>query len=161
MAHHSIYSFTPKKRWHSCSEKLQAHIALLNIMYKLYISCTNSFLSDYLLRNNIIAPEQASGKEGLWGTTKQLLINKSILNDARKHHQNLITVWLDYREAFDSVPHTWLIQALKLAKVLQKVVNAIETLMNRWYTILTIHKQSRWINDNWDNYILKKDFPRW
>ena len=112
-------------------------------MYKLYISCINSFLSDYLLQNNIITPEQASGKEGLWGTTKQLLINKSILNDARKHHQNLITVWLDYRKAFDSVPHTWLIQALKLAKVLQKVVNAIETLMNRWYTILTIHKQSR------------------
>ena len=112
-------------------------------MYKLYISSINSFLSDYLLQNNIITPEQASGKEGLWGTTKQLLINKSILNDARKHHQNLITVWLDYRKAFDSVPHTWLIQALKLAKVLQKVVNAIETLMNRWYTILTIHKQSR------------------
>ena len=36
-------------------------IALLNIMYKLYTSCINSFLSDYLLRNNIISPEQAGG----------------------------------------------------------------------------------------------------
>ena len=116
---------------------------MLNIMYKLYTSRINVFLSDHLLRNNIITPEQASGKQGVWGTTEQLLINKSILNDARNHHQNLITVWLDYRKAFDSVPHTWLIQALKLAKVLQKVVNAIETLTNRWYTILTIHKQSR------------------
>ena len=81
-------------------------IALLNIMYKLYTSCINSFLSDHLLWNNIITPEQAGGKQGVWGTTEQLLINKSILNDARKHRRNLITVWLDYEKAFDSDPHS-------------------------------------------------------
>ena len=101
----------------------------------------NSFLSDHLLRNNIITPEQAGGKQGEWGTTEQLLINKSILNGARKHRRNLITVWLDYKKAFDSVPHSWLIQALKLAKVPQKVVNAIETLTNRRHTILTINNR--------------------
>ena len=64
-------------------------IALLNIMYKLYTSCINSFLSDHLLWNNIITPEQAGRKQGVWGTTEQLLINKSILNDARKHHRKI------------------------------------------------------------------------
>ena len=95
------------------------------------MSCINSFLSNYLLWNNIITPEQASGKQGVWGTTEKLLINKSIFNDARKHHQNLTAVWLHCRKVFDSVPHSWLIQALKLAKVPQKVVNAIETLTNQ------------------------------
>ena len=104
---------------------------MLNIMYELYTSCINVFLSDHLLRNNIIIPEQAGGKQGVFGTTEQFLINKSILNDTRKHRQNLITVWLDIKKAFDSVPHSWLIQALKLAQVPQKVVNAIETLTNR------------------------------
>ena len=52
-----------------------------------------------------------------------------------------MTVWLDYRKAFDSVPHSWLIQALKLAKVPPKVVKAIETLTNRWYTILSINNR--------------------
>ena len=42
-------------------------------MYKLYKSCINSFLSDHLLRNNIITPEQAGGKQGVWGTIEQLL----------------------------------------------------------------------------------------
>ena len=37
-------------------------IALLNVMYKLYTSCINSFLSDHLLRNNIMTPEQTSEK---------------------------------------------------------------------------------------------------
>ena len=54
-------------------------IALLSIMYKLCTSCINSFLSDHLLQNNIITPEQAGGKQALWGTTEQLLINKSSL----------------------------------------------------------------------------------
>ena len=84
-------------------------IALLNIMYKFYTNCINSFLSDHLLRNNIITPEQVGGKQGVWRTTEQLLINKSILNDARRHRRNLLTVWLDYRNVFDSVPHSWLI----------------------------------------------------
>ena len=110
-------------------------------MYKLYTSCINSFLSDHLLRNSIITPEQAGGKQGIWGITEQLLINKSTLNDARKHRRNFITVWLDYRKVFDSVPNSWLIQALKLTKVPQKVVKAIETLTNRWYTILTINNR--------------------
>ena len=81
-------------------------IALLNIMYKLYTRRIDSFLSDHLLQNNIITLEKAGGKQGVWGTTEHLLLNKSILNDARKHRRNLITVWLDYRKAFDSVPHS-------------------------------------------------------
>ena len=64
-----------------------------------------------------------------------------MLNDAKKNHQNLITVWLDYRKAFDFVPHSWLIQALKLAKVPQRVVNTIETLTNRWYLMHTINNR--------------------
>ena len=64
------------------------------------------------MNNNIITPEQAGGKQGVWGTTEQLLINKTIVNDAKQKRRNLITVWLDYKKAFDSIPHTWLIKAL-------------------------------------------------
>ena len=33
-------------------------IALLNIMYKIYTSCINMFLTDHVLHNNIITNEQ-------------------------------------------------------------------------------------------------------
>ena len=81
-------------------------IALLNIMHKIYTSCLNTFLNVHLMNNNIITPEQARGKQGVWGTTEQLLINKTIVNDAKQKRRNLITVWLDYKKAFDSIPHT-------------------------------------------------------
>ena len=107
----------------------------MNILYKLYTICINFFLSNILLPNNIVAPEQASVKQGVWGKTEQLLINKSILNDATKLNNSLV------RLKETRTPYLWLIQTLKLAKAPQKVVNAIETLTNRWYTILTINSR--------------------
>ena len=44
------------------------------------------------MNNNIITPEQAGGKQGVWGTTEQLLINKTIVNDAKQKRRNLIMV---------------------------------------------------------------------
>ena len=43
-----------------------------------------------------------------------------LLSEVRWKKHNLLTVWLDYRKAFDSVPHDWTIKALQLAKVQKK-----------------------------------------
>ena len=93
-------------------------IALLNMMYKIYTSCIN-----------IITNEQARGKKGTWGTTEQLLINKTILKEVKNSRRNLVTVWLDYGKAFDSIPHSWLLKALKLAKAPGIIINAIKNLI--------------------------------
>ena len=56
--------------------------------------------------------EQAAGKLGSWGCADQLLINKMVSDEVIKNRRNLITVWLDYKKAFDSVPHSWIIESL-------------------------------------------------
>ena len=58
------------------------------------------------IRNNTITPEQAGGKPELWGCIEQLLLNKSVLNEAKQRKRNLIMIWLDYQKAFDSIPTT-------------------------------------------------------
>ena len=103
-------------------------IACLNIVYKLYTSCLNIFLQNHCEVNEIITSEPAGGKRRVWGCTEQLLINKSILSEIRRKKRNLLTVWLDYRKAFDSVPHDWIIKALQLAKVPKNLVESIERL---------------------------------
>ena len=57
-------------------------IAWQNIMYKIYtfIHCEN---------NAIITNQQAPGKKGIWGCTKQLLINKIILYEVKHNRRNL------------------------------------------------------------------------
>ena len=108
-------------------------------MYKLCTSCLSSFLCYHCEANNIITPEQAGGKKKVWGTTEQLLQNKSVLKEVRNKKRNLYTVWLDYRKAFDSVPHEWLLYTLKLAKVPEKLIFAIRELTKVWKTKLQLN----------------------
>ena len=98
-------------------------IACQIITYKLYTGILNHFLYDHCSTNNIITVEQAGGKKGVWGCTKQLLINKMILDEVRSNRRNLFMMWFDYKKAFDSIPHQWLIEALKLAKIPDMLLN--------------------------------------
>ena len=49
-------------------------------------------------------------------------------NEIKHNCRNLYTVWLDYQKAFDSVPYSWMIKALELAKVPAVIIKAIEQL---------------------------------
>ena len=88
----------------------------------------------------ILLPKSKQQVRGIWGTLEQLLINKNIMKQVRKMRRNFITVWLDYQKAFDSIPHSWLIKSLKLAKIPNNIISAIENLAKSWYTIL--HRNS-------------------
>ena len=52
--------------------------------------------------------------------------------------RNLVTVWLDYRKSFDSIPYSWLLHALKLAKLPNHLLTAIKNLTESWYTKLNL-----------------------
>ena len=68
------------------------------------------------------------GKKRVWGTVEQLLINKSILEEGRSKQRNLVTVWLDYRKVFNSIVNSWLVHAMKLAKLPNHLLTAIKNL---------------------------------
>ena len=80
-------------------------IAYQDIISKSYKSCINQFLQDHCDSNKIVTDEQAGGKKEVWGCREQLIINKIILDQVKKNRRSLITIWLDYKKAFDSVPH--------------------------------------------------------
>ena len=70
----------------------------------------------------------------MWGCTELLLINKMIQEEVAAGQRDLVCVWLDYQKAFDSVPHYWLLESLKLAKVPSKLAQAIKILSSTWAT---------------------------
>ena len=82
-------------------------IAYLKITYT---SLLNKFLKNHCTTNNIITMEQAGGKKHSWGCADQLLINKLVLDQVNQQRKNLFIMCFDYRKAFDSVPHSWIIK---------------------------------------------------
>ena len=113
-------------------------IACENIMMKTYTGTLAKLIEEHLIENSIIYSEQAGAKKGLWGCTDQLLINRVVTDEAEKGRRNLSMIWLDYKKAYDSVPHTWIIEALRLAKIPDTIIAAVQHLISRWSTDLNI-----------------------
>ena len=68
----------------------------------------------FLESNNLFHKVQKGCRHRSYGCKDQLLINKAILEEVRSKRRNLSTPWIDYKKAFDSVPHTWIIKSLEL-----------------------------------------------
>ena len=113
-------------------------IACENMLLKTYTGTLALLIEEHLADNNIIAPEQAGAKKGMWGCTDQLLINRAVTDEAIKNQRNLYMIWLDYKKAYDSVPHGWITEAMKLAKIPAKIIEAINQLISKWQTELSI-----------------------
>ena len=128
-------------------------IAIQNTMYKVYTAILAEFIMEHCEENNIITEEQAAGKRGSFGCTDQLLINKMIYDEVTSNRRNLVTVWLDYKKAFDSVPHSWLIRSLEMAKVPEKIILAIRQLMIKWRTKVYLYGESSNVETDFISYL--------
>ena len=71
------------------------------------------------------------------GTKDQLLIDKTILKDCRKRRTNLAMAWIDYRKAYDFVPHSWIIECLDMLGIADNVRSFLEKSINKWKLLLT------------------------
>ena len=61
---------------------------------------------------------------------------------------NISTAWIEYRKAFDSVPHDWIIETLKIHKFEPITTKFIRKTMNKWKTLLDLNHQDSQIKTN-------------
>ena len=92
----------------------------------------------FLEGNSILPQEQQGCKRNSYGCKDQLLINKMILENYRKKNRNLRTAWIDYKKAFNSVPHEWILKAIELYKISPIISNFLKTSMTKWQTRLLL-----------------------
>ena len=76
-----------------------------------------------------------------YGCKDQLLINKAILEEAKKKRKNLSTAWIDYKKAFDSIPHDWIIKCFKIYKISPIAINFLKESMEKWKTSVILYHQ--------------------
>jgi hypothetical protein len=51
--------------------------------------------------------------------------------------------WIDYQEAFDRVPHSWIIKSIELIGINNKVISFIKKVMTYWKTRLCLHAENK------------------
>ena len=45
--------------------------------------------------------------------------------------------WVDYKKAYDMVPHSWILKTLEITKVAGNIIAFLSNSMNKWETRLT------------------------
>ena len=117
-------------------------ITCLSTTWKLLTSILTELIYDHLQNNNLLPWEQKGCKKRSRGTKDNLLIDKLIMNHAKRKHRNLRMVWIDYKKAYDSVPHSWIIKSLELMGVATNIGRFLGKAMGMWKTTLTINNDA-------------------
>lgn len=112
-------------------------ITCLPIMWKLLTGIISERLYNYLEETNTIPHQQKGCRRKCRGTKDQLLIDKMVMKNSRRRKTNLSMAWIDYKKAFDMIPHTWLIECLKIYGAEENTISFLKNTMRNWNTILT------------------------
>ena len=113
-------------------------ICCLSTTYKLLTGLIADAIYCHLDLGNYMENEQKGCIRKKMGTKDQLLINKAILEDAKRRQRNLSMAWVDYQKAFDSVPHSWINRCLELYKVEEGLRKFLKDQMSKWRTTITL-----------------------
>ena len=113
-------------------------ITCLSVVWKLLTSIIYQKINFHLRSNNLFPVEQKGCFCQSRGTKDQFLIDKLVMCDA-KRKKNLCMAWIDFKKAFDSAPHDWIMKCLQLYGVNKQVQQFLFHSMHLWHTILTVN----------------------
>lgn len=117
-------------------------ITCLQTIYKILTSCISELIYDHLAQNNIMAEEQKGCRKHSQGCKEQLIIDTVVMKLAIKNKRDINTMYIDYRKAFDSVPHSWLLHVLHHYKIHPSLITFLQETMTGWKTKLKLINSS-------------------
>ena len=117
-------------------------ITCLPLMWKVLTGVLSEETYVYLDRHKLLPEEQKGCRKKSRGTKDQLLIDKMIIQNCKRRQTGLGMAWLDFKKAFDMVPHSWIIYCMELMGVAKNTIHLLSTTMNSWKTMLTVGNQT-------------------
>ena len=111
-------------------------ITCLPLMWKLLTGIFAGKIYEHLEDSGLLPEEQKGCRKKSRGTKDQLLIDKAVLKEARLKKRCLSMAWVDYRKAYDMVPHLWILKVLNLSKVAGNLEIFMKNSMASWQTNL-------------------------
>ena len=106
-------------------------ITYLPLTWKLLTRIIADEIYGFLENEGILPEEQKGCRRKSKGTGEQLYIHKMLLQDVKRRKKNLAMGWIDYRKAYDMVPHTWVIESLNMIGIAKNVANFLGKTLKR------------------------------
>lgn len=107
-------------------------ITCLPLMWKLMTGVISEEMYNYLENERLLPEEQKGCRRKSRGTKDQLLIDKTVLKDCKRRHTNLAMAWIDYRKAYDFVPHSWIKECMEMFGIADNVRDFLSRSMKYW-----------------------------
>lgn len=111
-------------------------LACLNLLWKILTGIFAEKSYSFLIENDLLPVEQKGCRKGSKGTKDHLVIDKMILKNCKKFKKNLSMAWIDFRKAYDMVPHSWILETLEMFGIAKNVVAMLRNSMPDWKTNL-------------------------
>ena len=106
-------------------------------MWKLLTGIMSNDLYQHIGNTNLLPDEQKGCRRNSRGTMDQLLIDKMIIKNCKRRKTGLGMAWIDYRKAFDMIPHSWILKCLRLFGAAENMVHYIGKSMGQWQVELS------------------------
>ena len=116
-------------------------ITCLPLVWKLLTGVITDEVYDFLETEKLLPEEQKGCKRKSMGTADLLFIDRVVLREARMRKKNLAVGWVDYRKAYDMVPHSWILECLKSLGISDNIQLFLEKTMKTWRVELTCANQ--------------------
>ena len=90
----------------------------------------------HLERSNLLPDEQRGCRKRARGSKDQLLIDRMVYRNCKKRQVGLAMGWIDYKKAYDMVPHSWIRKCMEMFGVAGNMQRFLSKSMDYWQTDL-------------------------
>ena len=113
-------------------------IACLNTSYKLLTGALANMLTEHVSKFGIMPTEQKALRKETRGCLDALTVDRAIAEEAKRDKRSLSVAWVDYRKAFDLVPHRWVNSMLRAIGTPKATRALVKELTKLWATDLCL-----------------------
>lgn len=104
-------------------------ITCMSNLYKLTTKCVTETLQLEVERRQLLSENQMGTVRRVQGAKEQALLNIAV---NKRYGNDLKTMWIDVRKAFDSVDHRYLLSCIKCLNLPEWIYKFLEHTISQW-----------------------------
>ena len=107
-------------------------------MWKLFLGVIADQIYGHLDQLKLLPEEQKRCRKRSRGTNDVLYIDRAVIREVKSRKEKLAMAWIDYKKAFNMLPHLWIKECLDLFGVAENIKTLLVNSMEKWRVMLCV-----------------------